>query len=514
MPSASISNASTAVVVVQNPYAKKRPKLEMMTTTTTTTKTLTNEKPMTSRELLLQHLQLPPEEEVHVEDDVCNQEEGDRGESSSSCCLETQPKDALQGLPSQSTSAIDSMASHGPQAKEAAATAETAVTGVEATTPQFTPQWQNSSRPSVSQQLSFGSAEILTISEYLQHCEVFCRERKSVRLTGRLIHRIVHGATMISFVLNDPMESLKRKATTARTTAATTGNPRAVSKETQLYASTFTAGTSSTVRPQRPPSLGGRSSSSSNNNHTAKRSSLLSSSATTTSHRLVYKKTPGGLRTPAAAARTTSATGIISNMSRLKDTSVPQRQLHNPVETLVQALTTTISSSSSSGESIVDKSNSRGAAVWIIANPRHVMVQDCVVGDLVMVIGEVGCLGGSSSNNNNNSNQNGHDVTINTLPSVVCLEKEDATVLEQVRKATTAQQQQYYVAARICRNVNGTDMSLFTQALMTRRKFLRAIGNCSSSNSSSNSNNGVDDEADKTSMLRPGCGPPLPTTTK
>lgn len=32
------------------------------------------------------------------------------------------------------------------------------------------------------------------------------------------------------------------------------------------------------------------------------------------------------------------------------------------------------------------------------------------------------------------------------------------------------------VSARICRNVNGTDMSLFTQAIETRRKFLRSLG--------------------------------------
>lgn len=137
-----------------------------------------------------------------------------------------------------------------------------------------------------------------------------------------------------------------------------------------------------------------------------------------------------------------------------------------------------------------------------------------MVGDLVMILGQVGCLQGNDKKNHR-KNKNDGNATTNAVPGM--LEQEDAALLEQIRvtmstRASTAQHPLYYIAARICRNVNGTDMSLFTQALMTRRRFLRTLGNTSekvnNGSNNRNSKDGVDNE-DCEALFLPGWGAPL-----
>lgn len=54
-----------------------------------------------------------------------------------------------------------------------------------------------------SRNLTFGPAEILTVEEFAQHGHLYVG--RSVRVTGKLIHRCIHEDGMVSLVLSDPL---------------------------------------------------------------------------------------------------------------------------------------------------------------------------------------------------------------------------------------------------------------------------------------------------------------------
>jgi hypothetical protein len=374
--------AGSLATRVSNPYAQKRP----------TAPVVHKNLPLTSRELILRHI------------DSSTEQQGDCSETKAAI-----PEDSSRkGEEKQQQTHDDSNPEKAPVQS--------------ATVNNDSPYWKR--LPSLN--LSFSSAEILTVSEYLQHCSAFCN--KSVRITGKLVQRVIHSPTCMSLVLTDPLLPPSRI---------------------------------------RRPSLGGRR--------------VASFPQTTTPSILTRKrplrKTPGGLRTPSTfrstlptnpppgSATTTPAAHFGSSRKR------PLSTLKNPPDTV---------------ETVVQAVLQNHGAVWIVANPAHVTVRDCAVGDLVMVMGEVRPMCGKEEDDESarriaerlqqqplDSDTNTEKTTNNDTSPVHCLK------------------------ARILRNANGTDMKLYTEALLARRDHLRQALTLDNTKNDT-----------KNDGMRPGWGPP------
>ncbi|CAB9531778.1 expressed unknown protein [Seminavis robusta] len=329
-----------------------------------------------------------------------------------------------------------------------------------------------------SNMISFGAAEILTISEIGRHGGLYSIANRPIRTTGVLRHRIHHGnSTEVSLVLEDPLAKLAVKERGGLQTPATTNRKKmkgrrisfGPTRTTSLIAKT--PGTvaktpSTTVVTTQPP----QSTSTSN-----RRPSL----GMPRHNRTPLLVTPGGLKTPAAsrsfqtpaASRSfqTPGGGLSSNRKKRPLSSVTKQR---PQDVLATALTS--------------------CTVWIVVDPQHVPVDNLAVGDLVTVFGSIIQL--QSGNEDNNTSE----VPLSSFVREVATNLLQANKPPQNNDASDKDNACLFVQARILRQDNGANPRLHLEALKLRRRHLLETYHSSSS---------------QKQQLQPGelllgCGPP------
>jgi hypothetical protein len=240
-----------------------------------------------------------------------------------------------------------------------------------------------------SNNVTFQSSEILTVSEL--HASAMDYKDQSIRVTGVVLHRYVYQADgSVCFVLGDPLLAPKPRTSRRPSSVSFSKSGRQQHPAPSVHPSTPSQPRAPLFTGQSALLLGDR---------TPRR--LVHVSKSTSTPRLLGQKRP--------------------------------RLAVSPVATMVTTLL-----------------NQR--ALLVIANPIHVHVRECGLGDLVMVIGQVQV---HSAN---------HDA-----PAKELLEgwKE--------KRNQGAGTELTYVQPRILRNVNGTDMRLQFETLKLRRKHLLAI---------------------------------------
>lgn len=288
------------------------------------------------------------------------------------------------------------------------------------------PMWQRLP----SQTITFGSAEILTIPEACQRLADASGNSatSSIRITGVVANKHVHADGSVSLVLGDPLAPLRKAQSSIlkRKRPLASKTPAGDAKTTEAITKTPATTASSTTSTKKTPASTASSTAKTPGvtfQVPAKRpQSILFNSK---KKNLVYKKKTTGRRLSFAAG------GLVKKRS--------------PLELLVQTL-------SAGGNS---------ARIWVVV-PSNSQQEAIAVNDLVMVMGEV-----QHVNNNNNN-------TENNAPTLLCAAVTEVTATTQTNTTTTttAHAPQSYVRARIVRNANGTNMKLYTDALMARRAFL------------------------------------------
>jgi hypothetical protein len=342
------------------------------------------------------------------------------------------------------------------------------------------PMWQRLP----SRNLSFQSAEILTVTECLQHTNLSSYLDRSVRLTGSILERFVHSnsdnamnntdTNMVSLVLSDPLAALPptRKNALRR-------------RSTSLGGSTCTVTTAANRRvsfPKTPTALNKVKQPGSSGNTLTKQTRPPGTHTRT----ILRRKSGGLLSGGSTAAKPGLATPATSSRKRnLSGAFNPT----TPEDALVQTLASSSASSSSSSNN----------CLWVLVNPQHVSVTHSTTGDLVMAMGEIREYKPEDSD----------------LPSTIHKIAARIRASQQQQQAgrkpvpgqeESANQQQdptfrpiYFLQTRILRNANGTNMKLHTEALYARRQQLVAA----------RSQQPVDqDDASASCAVWPGCGPP------
>jgi len=107
--------------------------------------------------------------------------------------------------------------------------------------------------------------------------------------------------------------------------------------------------------------------------------------------------------------------------------------------------------------------------VWVIANPDFVSLDECIVGDLVMVMGETyKCLLNNPTTN--------HDTPIRnettSVEEIMTLVRQKHSTLDN-STLTSKTDQVSYLVPRIVRNVKGANMTLYMKSLQARREMLQ-----------------------------------------
>lgn len=97
---------------------------------------------------------------------------------------------------------------------------------------------------------------------------------------------------------------------------------------------------------------------------------------------------------------------------------------------------------------------------------------NCTVGDSLMVIGEIQNISSKVSNSSNIL-----DFLKILYPICPCPEQDSSLKMDETHRSDTNKIYNYYfIQARILRNYNGIDMTLFEEALKLRRKYLKDQG--------------------------------------
>ncbi|CAB9515690.1 hypothetical protein SEMRO_731_G194360.1 [Seminavis robusta] len=331
-----------------------------------------------------------------------------------------------------------------------------------------------------SNMISFGAAEILTISEIGRHGGLYSNANRPIRTTGVLRHRIHHGnSTEVSLVLEDPLAKLAVKERGGLQTPATTKAKKMKGRRISFGPTRTTSllpktpGTvaktpSTTVVTTQPPQ----------STSTNRRPSL----GMPRHNRTPLLVTPGGLKTPAASRsfQTPAASrpfqtpgGGLSSIRKKRPLSSVTKQ--RPQDVLATALTS--------------------HTVWIVVDPQHVPVDNLAVGDLVTVFGSIIQL--QSGNEDNNTSQ----VPLSSFVREVATNLQQASSKPPQNNDASDKDKNnpcLFVQARILRQDNGANPRLHLEALKLRRKHLLETYHSSSS---------------QKQQLQPGelllgCGPP------
>ena len=274
-----------------------------------------------------------------------------------------------------------------------------------------------------SRTISFGSAEILSVLEFAKNTQTNTLPA-SVRLTGVLLQKHVHqssdttnGLTFVSLLLGDPL--LRPSATKhrqGRTLAQTT-----------------------TTKPSR---------------------SFMTSPRTTSSlgHRSTQRMNPQMSPIPAANRR--QGGGLWkrprTSLTRTASTAASSTSVTS-VERFAQQVYGSLTDATTS------------CRVWVIANPDFVSLDECIVGDLVMVMGETyKCLLNNPTTN--------HDTPIRnettSVEEIMTLVRQKHSTLDN-STLTSKTDQVSYLVPRIVRNVKGANMTLYMKSLQARREMLQ-----------------------------------------
>jgi hypothetical protein len=302
--------------------------------------------------------------------------------------------------------------------------------------------------------VTFGSAEILTVTELLQHARHFCN--RSVRITGILQRRHVHANH----------HRVHDETTPAH--GAELHRPPRLESHNILVTMVLTDPLVANTKKKKP------------------RSSLLPA------RRISFGKSP------VAAASLALPKSSITRMGEA-ETRTPADKLQSGINSLVFKTPGKSNPSSlhkstpyftpryvgvkrplsvsnrTTGVDAIVEDLAEQIGVWIVVNPEHVPINDCAVGDLVMVMGEVRTLD--------------DDPMIEPDHEIRYMYHELAK--QQVEGNA------FHVRARIVKNVNGTNMQLQHEALLLRRRSTRESWACTGAG---------DDDL----LFRPGCGPPDP----
>jgi hypothetical protein len=344
------------------------------------------------------------------------------------------------------------------------------------------PMWQRLP----SRNLSFQSAEILTVTECLQHFPLYAE--RSVRVTGSILEKFVHSVAdhsndnmnnsnsndnmnMVSLVLSDPLAALptSRSAALRRRSTSLGGNTnRRVS---------FPKTPSSTLNKIQQTGTG-------NTTSVTKR--------TPGTHTILRRKSGGLLGGGDGAAGTP---GLASSRKRRSSGAF---KATNPEDVLVQTLASSSLSSTN--------------CLWVLANPQHVSVTHSTTGDLVMAMGEI---------REYKLEDSDLPSTIHTIAARIRAAQQQqqpgrqTSVTGQAEEPENKQQQEhqyrpiYFLQTRILRNANGTNMKLHTEALYARRQQLVAARSRSRQPCSISVDSAAADQRDASaSSVWHGCGPP------
>jgi hypothetical protein len=360
-----------------------------------------------------------------------------------------------------------------------AATTDTVVATVSTSGGINMPMWQRLP----SRNLSFQSAEILTVTECLQHTNLSVYADRSVRVTGSILERLVHSnsdnavnntdTNMVSLVLSDPLAALppSRNALRRRSTSLG-GNTNTVTTTANRRVS-FPKTPTALNKIQHPGSSG---------------NTLTKQTRTPGTHtRTILRRKSGGLLSGGSGGTTpvSTTTGLSSRKRNLSAAFNPT----TPEDALVQTLASSSASSSSNN------------CLWVLVNPQHVSVAHSTTGDLVMAMGEIREYKPEDSD---------LPSTIHKIAARIRAAQKQQPgrkVAPVGQEEQTEQQQQqehnhrpiYFLQTRILRNANGTNMKLHTEALYARRHQLVAA----------RSRQPVDqDDASASCAVWPGCGPP------
>lgn len=302
-----------------------------------------------------------------------------------------------------------------------------------------------------SRNLSFGSAEILTVAECFRHASLFCD--KSVRITGKLLHRHVHLSDgMVSLVLGDPLVPTKSLAGRRRSSLGSAKN--AILRRVSF--------------PKTP-----------------------SAAATTGLGQSALKK-----RTPGTILRRISGAGLlplqsVGDYAAVTPGGLGTSSRKRPLSFTTPSLATT--------DALVQALQSPNC-IWVLADPAHVSVNHCTVDDLAMALGELCVYTGVG-----NEDANGAGATAGNMPASV------RAVADAVQAAVCAASNKeatrpiYYLQTRILRNANGTNMKLHADALYARRQQLLTLQqHCPLTTMTDDQNVPLDPSL----QVRQGCGPP------
>ena len=243
-----------------------------------------------------------------------------------------------------------------------------------------------------SNNVTFEPSEILTVSELHTNCQNYIN--RSIRITGVVSHRHIHPVDgSVCFVLSDPLVAPKSKTSMKTSFLVSTPGKHAVPVPALFHQSA-----SSVTKRKLTLSQQGRT-------------SLLVTDKTL--RRLVH--------VPKASSTTTRLLG-----------QKRQRVTVSPIDSLLTTLT-------------------NQHTILVIADPIHVHVRECGVGDLMMVVGEV-------------------QLMEDEAPAMQLLVQWKVKRSEQ--QYNSASDEIAYVRPRILRNASGTDMRLQFEALKLRRKHL------------------------------------------
>lgn len=384
-----------------------------------------------------------------------------------------------------------------------------------------------------SRNISFGLAEILTIPEVYhrfrkvhhpasniiyqppsrnsnndESCNSSTRKKNhpSIRVTGVVLHRVVHDDASVSLILGDPLANLHqpprpRHDDIDNTHFQSTGTKRKLSSAAENTSSAISKKLSTlatraihnrTTPDQQTSTIAANTTDDTleTNNHSnnglkhgilVKRNSLFTGNK---KRNLVYVK-----RNHPSTHRVTLAS---------PSSDAPKR---STMSTTVKSMPKNISSTAESPLTLLIKSllpdSSRNhcqrdvARVWVVSDPEQQKHQNhpvCNVNDLVMVMGEVQTFRTGTKRDNDTATSsstkspNAHDNETLYASDLLSTNHESCAALRDILPKlvimnddgddTDHDEQLFYVQARIVCIANGTHMKLHTDALQVRRAFL------------------------------------------
>jgi hypothetical protein len=271
-----------------------------------------------------------------------------------------------------------------------------------------------------SKSISFGSSEVLTVSEVCQHGLLYSNANHSIRTTGVLRQKIFYPlddgtnyteSDQVSLLLEDPLAKVSR---TGNTRSGPPPTPAAVISTAKDRGRRISFG------PQTPAAHLQRSARGSNDLVTP---GVPKTPFTT---KKLASRTPLQFRTP----------GLSSSRKR------PFPKVVCPKEILANAL-----------------ASNPTATIWVVVDPQHVSIDHISVGDLVTVFGTV------------------HTLMDESCPDPSAVPPRISSFCREVARLVVSNKQQpsegvRFVQGRILRQDNGASPRLHWEALKLRRKHL------------------------------------------